>query len=307
MLLTVVTPSYNQARYLRATLDSVLGQDYAQIEHLVMDGASTDGTVDLLKSYDDPRLKWISEPDKGQTDAINKGLRQASGEVHAYLNSDDLYLPGAARFVMEYFAAHPEVDVLYGDCHMIDSEGRVMPPGLPGLPFNLRHLLTTRLDMPQPGVFWRRRVTEKVGLFDETLHYTMDYDYWIRMVAAGFTPVYVPGYRAAFRMHDASKTGTNALPFWHDWQAVIDKLYRRSDLPPEIARMKRTSQAYVNLYGAELLWAMDQKAAARPLLRKMITGGPWRPRVIGAAMLFDSYLGTQLAQWLRRAYSRTLA
>lgn len=304
MKLTVVTPSYNQAHYLRATIDSVLGQDYADIEHIVFDGASTDGSIDVLQSYADPRLRWVSEPDAGQTDAINKGLQQATGDIHTYLNSDDVYLPGAVAFVMDYFATHPEVDVLYGDCQLIDADGKVMPLGLPGQPFNLRHLLTTRLDMPQPSVFWRRQVTEQVGLFDEALHYTMDYDYWIRMVVAGFRPVYVPGYRVAFRMHGESKTGTQDLPFWHDWQKTIDKLYQRDDLPAHIAAMQRTSQTYVRLYGAELLWALDRKAEARPLLRKMISAGPWRPRVIGAAMLVDSYAGTQFSQALRRIYSR---
>lgn len=305
-LVSIVTPSYNQGRYIQATLDSVLKQDYTRLEHLVMDGGSSDETLDILRNYTDTRLQWVSEPDKGQTDALNKGLRRATGDILAYLNSDDLYLPGAVAFAVDYFDKHPEVAVIYGDCQSLDAAGQEIQPSLKGQPFNLRLLFTTRLDMPQPTVFWRRRVLEGVGFFDESLHYTMDYDYWLRMVVAGFQPMYVPGYRAAFRMHNASKTGTEKLGFWRDWEAIVRKIYAMPNLPPAIAHLRREAFAYVHFYGVDLLWAMGQYAESRPLLRDIILQGTWRPRLLGTAMYIDTLVPLGLTPLVRSIYSRAI-
>jgi GT2 family glycosyltransferase len=177
---------------------------------------------------------------------------------------------------------------------------------LKGSPFDLKLLLTTRLDMPQTTVFWRRAVWEQVGDFDEALHYVMDYDYWLRMVVAGFQPVYLPGARAAFRMHHASKTSNEQLAFWRDWQAILRKIYAMPDLPPAIARLKRDAFAYVNLYGVDLLWAMGKPNESRPLLREMIRYGTWRPRGLGIAMYVDTYLHLGLTRLARAIYSRLI-
>lgn len=303
---SIITPSYNQGGFIKATIASVLGQDYPSLEYWVVDGGSTDNTLAVLQSIQDPRLHWVSEPDNGQSSAINKGLRGAEGDILAYLNSDDIYLPGAVRFAVDYFDAHPDADLIYGDCMTIDGHGQPTLPALPGQPYNAYHLFTTRLDIPQPTVFWRRRVTERIGLFDESLHYTMDVDYWLRTAAAGFKLVYVPGERAAFRLHGESKTGTVKLGFWRDWQTLLEKIYRQNDLPPHILGYKRAAFAYVNWYGAALYWSLNQRAQARPLLRRMVMQGPWRPRVVGAAMLVDSYLNTAFADGLRRIYNRVV-
>lgn len=230
MLISVVTPSYNQARFLPATLASVLSQDYAPVEYIVIDGGSTDGSVALLAQHADRLAYWVSEPDQGQTDAINKGLRRATGDVLAYLNSDDVYLPGALRRVAAHFVRHPQVGVLYGDCQVIDEQGRVLGL-LPRQAFNLRRTIERGEFIPQPAAFWRRAVLEKVGLFDPQLHYAMDYDFFIR--AARAAPVaYLPEPLAAFRLHGGSKTiareechwrealavsGRHGLRPWHPW------------------------------------------------------------------------------------------
>ena len=182
--ISIITPSFNQGHFIRATIDSVLQQDYQNIEHIIVDGGSTDETLDILRSYDDPRMTWMSEPDRGQSDAINKGMRLAKGEILAYLNSDDLYLPGALSFVTGYFQMHPNIGAIYGNCATIDNIGQTNAPDLQSPPLNLTEALKNRLPIAQQSVFWRREVMERIGLFDETLHYRMDRDYWLRMMIA---------------------------------------------------------------------------------------------------------------------------
>ncbi|MBK8020940.1 MAG: glycosyltransferase [Chloroflexi bacterium] len=148
--ITILTPSYNQAQYIRATIDSVLGQDFPDFEYLVVDGGSTDGTVDILKSYSDPRMRWISERDKGQTDALNRGLRMTSGEILTWINSDDVLLPGAVRFMVETFASRPEIDMFYGDVNIIDSAGNVLYVS-PSDPLSLEAAVTGDFTVMQQG------------------------------------------------------------------------------------------------------------------------------------------------------------
>ncbi|HVU13946.1 MAG TPA: glycosyltransferase family 2 protein, partial [Phototrophicaceae bacterium] len=171
-LVSVVVPSFNQAQFIRATLDSILQQDYPALECIVVDGGSTDKTLEALQAYADPRLTWISERDKGQSDALNKGLQRISGEIITYLNSDDLLNPGAIRFIVEYFDQHPETDLIYGDGYFIDAEGKQIA-SYKSAPFDLELCLLNGQDLVQPGTFWKRALTEKVGLFDVDLHYRM--------------------------------------------------------------------------------------------------------------------------------------
>jgi glycosyltransferase involved in cell wall biosynthesis len=195
-------PSLNQAEFVRDSIDSVLAQDYAPIELIVVDGRSTDGTVDILRSYGD-RLRWVSEPDGGQTPAINKGFRMARGEVIGWLNADDLYLPGAVRTGVEYLEAHPEVDLVYGAADHIDGAGRVIAP-YPTEPFNLARLRETCF-ICQPAVFFRRRVFERDGFLDEHYNSSMDYEYWVRIAHQG-TVAYHPVRLAQSRLHPGAKT-----------------------------------------------------------------------------------------------------
>lgn len=185
--ITVITPSYNQAKFIKATIDSVLSQDYPFLEYLVYDGGSTDGTLKILKSYG-KQLNWVSEQDRGQTHAINKGLKSSHGEVLAYLNSDDIYLPGALRQVGEYYA-RSQADWITGDCLVIDERGRPSRGGwlirvykrlLMSL-YSRTTLMIADSMLPQPSTFWSRRALEKVGLLNENYHFVMDYDYWLRL------------------------------------------------------------------------------------------------------------------------------
>ena len=202
-LVTIVTPSYNQGRFIRATIESVLKQDYPRIEYLVMDGGSTDETVSILREYSD-RLRWVSESDHGQAHAINKGWRQARGSILAYLNSDDVYLPGAIAQAVAALEAHPEAAAVYGEGYHVDQEGRVLER-YPTESFNPDRLQETCF-ICQPTVFLRREAVERAGYLDESLRYCMDYDLWIRLARAGKILSQTPHYLASTRLHADAKT-----------------------------------------------------------------------------------------------------
>ena len=219
--ITIVTPSYNQAAYLETTLQSVLSQGYPRLEYIVIDGGSTDGSVEILRRYGGRIAFWVSEPDGGQTEAINKGLRRASGDVLAYLNSDDLYLPGALDIVGEYFAAHLEAGLVYGDCQVIGADGQALG-WLPKHDFSLERMFARGEFIPQPAAFWRRAVPEQVGGFDETLHLALDYDFFIR-TARRWPVAYLPRPLAAFRLHGGSKTIAREESHWREALRVSER------------------------------------------------------------------------------------
>lgn len=184
--ISVVTPSFNQGGTIEATIRSVLEQNYPNFQHIVIDGGSTDGTLAVLERY--PHLQWVSEPDRGQTHAINKGLLRATGEIFAYLNSDDVYRPGAFRVAAEAFS-DPATDVLVGDCDIIDAAGHTTgryrarlssPEDL------LRYWEWDRaVCLPQPAAFWRRSALVEAGGFDESFDMAMDLEIWMRMARRG--------------------------------------------------------------------------------------------------------------------------
>ena len=300
---SVVTPSYNQGEFIRWTIDSVLRQNYSNIEYLVIDGASTDETVGILKSYSDPRLGWLSEPDAGQTDAINKGLRKASGDILAYLNSDDTYLPGTLAFVADFFVRNPDVDVLYGHCVSLDASNQQIYPSMPASPFNLQDALKKRWHIWQPAVFWRRSVTETIGLFDDSLYFAMDTDYWMRMLAAGYIPQLVDRELAGFRFHDESKTLSQSEYLIKDLQRVFKKFYATPGLPDVIRQMQPLTEAYLAYYNADVYWKLEKRAAARPYLRHILKhSAPLRLKVMATARLLDAYVNTSLHRLLANVY-----
>lgn len=184
MRISVVTPSFNQARFIRATIDSVLGQGIRDLQYWVIDGGSTDGTIDILRSYGD-RIHWISERDKGQSDAINKGLRRSTGDIVCWLNSDDTLLPGSLDAVHAAFEAEPCVDLVYGDGMLIDEHGATLGRFPATEDFDLWRLVNIWDYILQPAAFFRRNAIERVGFLAEDLHYTMDWDLWIRLAQRG--------------------------------------------------------------------------------------------------------------------------
>jgi glycosyltransferase involved in cell wall biosynthesis len=202
-LVSIVTPSYNQARFLGRTIDSVLGQDYPHVEYVVIDGGSTDGSVELLRGFGD-RLRWLSEPDRGQSDAINKGFALCHGSICGYLNSDDVLQPRAIRSAVEYFLDHPESDMLYGNAFHIDADDRILGP-YDTADYDFTRMLQNCF-ICQPAAFWRASIAHRVGPFDPDLHYAMDLDYWLRIDRVGGRIVHVPKLLACNRVHPDTKT-----------------------------------------------------------------------------------------------------
>lgn len=202
-LVTIVTPSFNQGRFIRRTIDSVLNQNYPNIEYRVVDGASTDDTVDVLRSYG-KRLNWVSEPDRGQAHAINKGFSGGRGEIRGYLNSDDTLLPNAIDNVVSLFLRDNLVSMYYGDANYIDGNDRITGS------YRTAEYSFGRLMMDccicQPAAFWTAKIADKIGPFDEQLHYAMDYDYWLRIDRAGGIIRYEPTLLANSRLYPDTKT-----------------------------------------------------------------------------------------------------
>jgi glycosyltransferase involved in cell wall biosynthesis len=203
-LVSIVTPSYNQAKYLEETVKSVLNQGYPNIEYLVVDGGSTDGSVDILKRYGDRISWWVSEPDRGQTDAINKGFGRANGDILAWINSDDTYQPDAVSGAVDYLRTHPKVGLVYGDANFIDSSGRVIGQ------FNAQQTSYRRLRrggvyIPQQAAFWRGELWHQVSPLDPSFYFAMDYDLWVRLARISEIR-YTSQLWANFRLHDDAKT-----------------------------------------------------------------------------------------------------
>jgi glycosyltransferase involved in cell wall biosynthesis len=214
--ITVITPSYNQAEYLEQTIRSVLLQGYPVLEYIVIDGGSTDNSVEILRRYEPWLSSWVSEPDRGQSHAINKGFAQATGQILCWLNSDDYLLPGALKTVAETLADHTGNVALVGDClkvNMLDGSTQY---------FYGRFESRQRLfqfwqgyHMHQPAIFWRREVFEAVGGLDESLHLTMDFDYWAR-IAKQFNFVNLNQALAASHYHAAAKTGDEYVAYYRE-------------------------------------------------------------------------------------------
>ena len=204
--ISVITPSYQQGAFIERTLASVWLQREEMgelVEHIVMDGGSTDGTKEILQQWTD-RLDFVSAPDGGQTAAINAGIIRSRGEIIAYLNSDDVYYPGALAAVLAAFDRNPQIDVLYGDADHIDADDRLLAP-YPTEEWSFRRLKQVSF-LCQPAVFIRRRLMDRIGLFDEQLDNCMDYEYWLRAAMNGAHFVHLPIRLAASRLHCGTKT-----------------------------------------------------------------------------------------------------
>jgi glycosyltransferase involved in cell wall biosynthesis len=203
-LVSIVTPSFNQARYLEHTIRSVLDQDYPKLEYIIVDGGSNDGSPEIIRRYSDRLAWWVSEKDRGQTDAINKGFAHARGEYLAWLNSDDTYEPGAISEAVAFLRKQPEVGLVYGDANFIDENGRKLG-SFPAAQTDYRRLRQGYVHIPQQSAFWRADLWHRVGPLDPSFFFAMDYDLWVRLAA--LAPVrYVPRNWANFRLHTQGKT-----------------------------------------------------------------------------------------------------
>lgn len=206
--ITVITPSYNQASFLEYTIQSVLKQDYSNLQYGIVDGCSTDGSIQIINRYRRQLDFAIVEKDEGQTDAINKGLHKADGEIVCFLNSDDTFTPNSLRAVGEYFHDHPDHDWIMGNCMATDAGGNFLEQ-LKATPVDdLAHALIRHKPfvMPQPSIFWRKKLTDELGKFDRELEYTMDFEMWCRFLANGVQLHVLDRNLSTYRLHDDSKT-----------------------------------------------------------------------------------------------------
>lgn len=277
-LVSVVTPSFNQGRYIGATIASVLGQDYPNLEHWVVDGGSSDETLEVLRAHEgDPRFHWVSEPDRGQSDAINKGWARCRGQVLAWLNSDDTYLPGAIGAQVAALLAAPGAGGVYGDVVFTDAAGRPLWR-IYGRPFSPAMVLGLKAP-PQPGIFLRREVVARAGPLDLGRRYAMDLDLWARAVA--LAPWARSGALVAtYRLHQASKTVAEGAGFYAEWLAVARAYYGRPDLPAEERADRQGVLADIYAAMANLEARGGSPAAAARYLAYAVALAGARPRML---------------------------
>ena len=272
-LVTVITPAYNQGIFLRDTIESVLSQDYPNIELLVLNDGSTDDTEKILQEYTG-RIKWETQKNMGQTATINKGWRQTNGEIITWLNSDDTYLPGAVKAGVDYLLAHPETGIVFADSVFTEADGTHLERTRPVPIFNYKNFVTgCENPISQPSSFIRREVLTKAGELDPTFYYFMDWDFWLR-VGLYYPIVHIDGVWSTYRLHAESKTVSQSKKAAPELLYMYNKFFSREDLPADIKSLKK--KAMMNMYftsGSYYLTGEDRKSAAK-MARAAIAENP---------------------------------
>jgi glycosyltransferase involved in cell wall biosynthesis len=205
--ITVVTPSYNQAEFLEKTILSVLNQNYPNLEYIVIDGGSSDGSVEIIRKYEKYLAYWVSESDKGQSDALNKGFKIATGEIVAWQNSDDVYLPGAFEKVALFFASEGSISLIFGNVYILDREGEMVDE-IRFVPFSLKGLLYEGWNITNQACFWKSKLFDHIGYLDDSLQYGMDFDWFVRAGISGVRIRFIRSFLGCFRIHRDSKGST---------------------------------------------------------------------------------------------------
>ncbi|MEE8471430.1 MAG: glycosyltransferase family 2 protein [Dehalococcoidia bacterium] len=301
-MVSIVTPSLNQGRFIEETILSVKNQTYPRIEHIVVDGGSTDETLDILRKYGDS-LIWMSEPDSGQSDAINKGWRMANGEILAYLNSDDTYMPWAVQTAVEFLAENPGVAMVYGNGDFTNEHGEVTRH-YETSEFDLKRMLCSHNHVPQPTVFFRKEVLDEIGYFDTELHLAMDQDYWIR-ISVKFRIEHVPKTLATMRFHPGAKIPSQYHRTVYDHLRILDKFYAGPDPPQPLLSYRRRAYGAVYLRASINCRSAHQPGMALKHLAKAFITNPAQFKDSSVlAQLFMAFLGKKATKCLIKWRSR---
>ena len=304
-LVSIVTPSFNQSAYLGQAMRSVLEQDYPDIEYIVVDGGSTDGSLEVIGKYADRLAWWASEKDKGQAEALNKGFARAHGAIIAWLNSDDYFLPGAVRAAVRAFEVHPEALMIYGDMLAVDETGAATNK-LIYRQLNLADLLCFQI-IGQPAVFFRTSAFEKAGGLDPTFHFLLDHQLWLKIAQQGEI-VHMDETWAAARYHAAAKNRAKAAGFGREAFRILDWAQTEPGLAPVLRSVARRARASAHRVDARYLLDSGQPRPAiaawtRALLIDPLTALA-RLNILASAVLSLLGLGRLREAFLQRRKDR---
>ena len=290
-LVSIITPSYNQGNFIQRTIESVLNQSYSNIEYWVIDGGSKDNTVSILKDYEnDPRFHWLSEPDKGQGDAVNKGWQLSEGDILGWLNSDDTYLEDAVKTQVEILINCQEVGLVYGDALFIDENDKTIG-NYHTRPFNRKRFLHVS-SIPQPTAFFHRNLLKKVGLLNTNLHYALDYEFFLRLMWHT-TFLYTGKQVATYRLHPASKTVDSYKQMLEESIAIVKQVCDQYPVALAETKMKAISDWY--WMGAINSLESGNYTDVRQYAKDAIESYPIRPRIgIFLLKVFDTVFHTQV-------------
>lgn len=304
-LVSVITPTFNQADFIRDTLESVLTQDYPNIEYIVFDDGSTDETPGILSGYTG-RLEWESQANMGQTPTINKGWERSHGDIITWLNSDDTFMPGAVSKAVDYFQKHPDIDIVFGDSLFTSADGSPIETTKPQVGFNYRDLVAKcHNPIAQPSAFIRRSVIEDIGLLDPAYYYFMDWDFWLR-AGIDHSIAYFPELLSTYRLHEASKTVAQTAKAAPELEYMYRKFFALPNLRDEIRRLEREAMMNMFFTSAEYyLQGGSRKAARRMAIKALQTrpGAIVRPD-IAHKFLYCFLAGRPLYQRSKGMYYR---
>jgi glycosyltransferase involved in cell wall biosynthesis len=292
-LVSIITPSFNQGLFIEEAILCVKDQNYPNIEHLIIDGGSTDGTLDVIRRYEGVyNLRWVSEPDEGQADALNKGFKLARGEVLGWLNADDTYQPGAVRSAVTWLQSHPAVDLVYGHSNYIDESGEILHTNTTPR-FSLEKLLWSNI-IPQAAMFFRGRIVEEIGGVKPHLHYVMDWEFVLR-IARNYKVQRVPVVWGNFRITPGTKSVEKPYLFWPEALPVL-----QGAIEADYARLGRWADdvlTRVHLFAALEYARCDEIQAARKHVRLALAGREYPRRYL--AGLVPALVGLATHPWHR--------
>jgi glycosyltransferase involved in cell wall biosynthesis len=302
---SIVTPSYNQGEFLERAIRSVLHQDYPNLEYIVIDGGSSDESVDIIKNYSNSLAFWESKKDLGQSHAINKGWRRSTGKYLWWLNSDDVLTPGSIAKSANFLEDNPDVDMVYGDLYFIDGMDRRLRREY-YLDFDLVDFLVHYRKVSQPGALMRRENLDAVGYLDEELHYIMDRDFWVRLALSGRQIVHIPEVLAMLRFHSTSKAHLGSPEAVEERYQHIERVLHHPSLPDVVLLEEKQLWSNIHLQNARILMKCGEYHQALNEIRLTINRNLtqiFRPSLWTTIILsgVGSILGYNKTQGIRRS------